>query len=263
MYDVSIFHSSCFHTVHVLILLHDARYFLPVVPVCFVMKLSWGGACSRTASATNAQTGTKMVLRMRKPCWQWEWSNTAWKKKKMLNKSYNCKHYRCTKDCANLGNVLHEVSRLSYTWSRKKYIYCHVQQKAVHLQYIYAKSSAEVHHRLEGSSHHSPSPLYFLFFYGKHAYYAMLTSTTWSLANLSMTNASIKPRSQSYFSKISLISMAHILSSTWGIFNVTHWKKNIKQEIACTASILMTFHNRWHVSSELSYIVWCGPLFST
>lgn len=226
MYDVSIFHSSCFHTVHVLILLHDARYFLPVVPVCFVMKLSWGGACSRTASATNAQTGTKMVLRMRKPCWQWEWSNTAWKKK-MLNKIYTFKHYRCTKDCANLGNVLHEVSCLSYTWSRKKYIYCHVQQKAVHLQYIYAKSSAEVHHRLEGSSHHSPSPLYFLFFYGKHAYYAMLTSTSWSLANFSqgMTNASIKPRSQSYFSKISLISMAHILSSTWGIFNVTHWKK--------------------------------------
>lgn len=171
----------------------------------------------------------------------------------MLNKIYTFKHYRCTKDCENLRNVLHEVSRLSYTWSRKKkYIY------------IYARRPADVHHRLEGSSHHSPSPLYFLFFYGMHAYYAMLTSTTWSLANLSqgMTNASIKPRSQSYVSKISSIFMAHILSSTWGIFNVTHWK-TIEQEIACTASILMTFHNRWHVSSELSYIVWCGPLFST
>lgn len=147
MYDVSIFHSSCFHTVHVLILLHDARYFLPVVPVCFVMKSSWGGACSRTASATNAQTGTKTK-------WRWEWESHVdsesgqtlpeKKKKKMLNKIYTFKHYRYTKDCENLRNVLHEVSRLSYTWSRKKNIYIYMQED-LQMYTIGLKAAAIIH----------------------------------------------------------------------------------------------------------------------
>lgn len=257
MYDVSIFHSSCFHTVHVLILLHDVRYFLPVVPVCFVMKSSWGGACSRTASATNAQTGTKTK-------WRWEWESHV------DSESGQTLPEKKKKKCwirFILSNTIdaRKTAKTSGT-SCMKSLVCRIPDHEKKNIYIYARRPADVHHRLEGSSHHSPSPLYFLFlfFYGMHAYYAMLTSTTWSLANLSqgMTNASIKPRSQSYVSKISSIFMAHILSSTWGIFNVTHWK-TIEQEIACTASILMTFHNRWHVSSELSYIVWCGPLFST
>lgn len=227
-----------------------------------------------------AQGPLRPLMPRQEPKWCWEWEShvdsesgqTLPEKKKMLNKIYTFKHYRCTKDCANLGNVLHEVSRLSYTWSRKKYIYCHVQQKAVHLQYIYAKSSAEVHHRLEGSSHHSPSPLYFLFFYGKHAYYAMLTSTSWSLANFSqgMTNASIKPRSQSYFSKISLISMAHILSSTWGIFNITHWKKHktgdcmhrehiddTPQSLACQLWTLI-YSLVWATVFNITFLVLCA-----
>lgn len=155
------------------------------------------------------------------------------------------------------------LSSVAYLITKKKKIYIYI-----------SKRPADVHHRLEGSSHHSPSLLYllFLFFYGKHAYYAMLTSTTWSLANLSqgMTNASIKPRSQSYFSKISLISMAHILSSTWGIFNVIHWKKHktgdymhrehiddIPQSLACRLWTLI-YSLVWATVFNITFLVLCA-----
>lgn len=155
MYDVSIFHSSCFHTVHVLILLHDARYFLPVVPVCFVMKLSWGGACSRTASATNAQTGTKMVLRMRKPCWQWEWSNTAWKKKKcwirvIIANTIDARKTAQTSGMSCMKSLVcripdHEKNIYIVTCNRRPCIYNIYMQKDLQKYTIGLKAAAIIH----------------------------------------------------------------------------------------------------------------------